>query len=42
MSYHMLETVENYDTALMVFPSEDVYQTKVEAETALREATENA
>ncbi len=42
LSYHMLETVENYDTALMVFPSKDVYQTKAEAETALREAAENA
>lgn len=42
LNYHMLETVENYDTALMVFPSEDVYQTKAEAEAALREAAENA
>ena len=37
LSYHMQETVEGYDTTLMVFPSEDVYQTKAEAETALRE-----
>ena len=42
LSYHMQETVEGYDTTLMVFPSEDVYQTKAEAETALREAAENA
>lgn len=42
LSYHMQETVENYDTTLMVFPSEDVYQTKAEAETTLREAAENA
>lgn len=42
LSYHMQETAENYDTTLMVFPSEDVYQTKAEAETALREAAENA
>ncbi|MCI9402218.1 MAG: hypothetical protein HFF04_00905 [Oscillospiraceae bacterium] len=42
LSYHMQETVENYDTTLMVFPSEDVYQTKAEAEAALMEADENA
>lgn len=36
MEYHVEETVENYDTALAVFPMEDCFADRERAHTALR------
>lgn len=35
LAYHMQETAENYDTDLAVFPADDCYTTREEAEAAL-------
>ena len=37
LSYHMQETAENYDTNLAVFPADNCYTTREEAEAALKE-----
>lgn len=36
IEYHIQETSENYDTALHVYPIEDCFDTREEAEKALR------
>ena len=39
--YHIHETQENYNTELMVYPDEDCFSTKEEAEQALKGGIEN-
>ena len=41
MAYHVQETVENYDTNLAVFPSEDCFTTKDAAFAARDTQTKN-